>query len=106
MPKYDKMVFSDHCKERQAERDITHQQKLKEIDAIYIKIKSGKVSKSKEIGPNGEGIIDLDKDGNVIGIEMLAPGQITVRMFNKIKKQYHIQGLDHLKIDRLQEAFV
>ena len=76
-----------------------------EIEAIYIKLREGKVSKSEELGPNGEAIVDLDKSGNVIGIEMLEPGKITVRLFNKIKKQFNIKELKNFKIDRLQQAF-
>ena len=45
----------------------------KEIEAIYIKIRDGKILKSKEIGPKGEAVIDLDENGQVIGIEMLSP---------------------------------
>jgi uncharacterized protein YuzE len=76
-----------------------------EIEAIYIKLREGKVSKSEELGPNGEAIVDLDKSGNVIGIEMLEPGKITVRLFNKIKKQFNIKEIKNFKIDRLQQAF-
>jgi uncharacterized protein YuzE len=77
----------------------------KEIEAIYIRLREGKVSKSKEIGAHGEAVVDLDRNGNVIGIEMLEPGLVTVRMFNKIKKEYKIPELNNFKIDRLQEAF-
>ena len=77
-----------------------------DIEAIYIKLKEGKVSKSKEIGAHGEAVVDLDKSGNVIGIEMLEPGLVTVRLFNKIRKRFNIRELKNFRIDRLQEAFV
>jgi uncharacterized protein YuzE len=77
----------------------------KEIEAIYIRLREGKVSKSKEIGAHGEAVVDLDKNGNVVGIEMLEPGLVTVRMFNKIKKEFKISELNNFNIDRLQEAF-
>jgi uncharacterized protein YuzE len=77
-----------------------------EIEAIYIKLRDGKVFKSEELGPHGEAVIDLDKSGNVLGIEMLEPAKITVRFFNKIKKQFNIKELNNFNIDRLQEAFV
>jgi uncharacterized protein YuzE len=76
-----------------------------EIESIYIRLREGKVSKSEEIGAHGEAVVDLDKSGNVLGIEMLEPGQVTVRLFNKIKKEYRIPELNNFKIDRLQEAF-
>jgi uncharacterized protein YuzE len=77
----------------------------KEIEAIYIKVSDNKVSKSKEIGPNGEAVIDLDKNGGVVGIEMLEPGTISVRLFKKITRDYNLPELKNIKIDRLQEAF-
>jgi uncharacterized protein YuzE len=76
-----------------------------EIEAIYIKLRNGKVSKSREVGPHGEAVIDLDKSGNVIGIEMLEPGKLTVRLFNRIRKEFKIRELADLKLDRLQEVF-
>jgi uncharacterized protein YuzE len=77
-----------------------------EIEAIYIKLRSGKVSKSREIGAHGEAVVDLDKSGNVIGIEMLEPGKVTVRLFNRIRKEFNLRELANFKLDRLQEAFV
>jgi len=77
----------------------------KEIEAIYIRLREGKISKSKEIGAQGEAVVDLDQDGNVIGIEMLEPGLVTVRMVNKMIKEFKITELENFRIDRLQEAF-
>lgn len=76
-----------------------------DIEAIYIKIKSGNVHKSVEVGKHGEAIVDLNIRGDVLGIEMLEPGKVTVNLFKKIKKEYKIHELDNVKIDRLQEAF-
>jgi uncharacterized protein YuzE len=77
----------------------------KEIEAISIKIREGKIAKSKEIGAHGEAVVDLDKKGNVIGIEMLEPGLVTVRLVNKIRKEFKIPELATFRIDRLQGAF-
>ena len=74
-----------------------------EIEAIYIKIRSGKIVKSKEMGPNGEAIVDLNKEGNVVGVEMLAPGR--VKIFQEIKKQFKIPELEHFNIESLQKTF-
>ena len=41
----------------------------KVADALYVYLKGGKVSKSKEINSNM--IADFDKKGNVVGIEVL-----------------------------------
>ena len=40
-----------------------------EADAIYIRLKEGEVDKTKEIDDNT--ILDYDKKGNVIGVELL-----------------------------------
>ncbi len=40
-----------------------------EADAMYIKLRIGKVAKTREIDRNT--ILDFDKNGNVIGIELL-----------------------------------
>jgi len=42
----------------------------KEADAMYIKITDEKFSKAKVVDPKT--ILNLDKDGNVIGIELLS----------------------------------
>ncbi|HLD03120.1 MAG TPA: DUF2283 domain-containing protein [Candidatus Nanoarchaeia archaeon] len=41
----------------------------KETDALYIELKKGTFAKNKVI--NKDTIIDLDKNGNVLGIELL-----------------------------------
>ena len=41
----------------------------KEADAIYIEFRKGKFSKNKKIDEFA--VIDLDQDGNILGIEVL-----------------------------------
>lgn len=41
----------------------------KEADALYIYLKKGKVHRSKPEG--GDFVVDVDKDGQVIGVEVL-----------------------------------
>ena len=41
----------------------------KEADAVYIELSSGEFASNKKIDNNT--IIDLDEDGNIIGIELL-----------------------------------
>jgi uncharacterized protein YuzE len=77
----------------------------RDIEAIYLKISDGKVVKSKEIGPNGEAVVDIGEKGEVVGIEMLAPGIVGVRTFNKIRKDYKIKDLENINMSKLQEAF-
>ncbi len=40
-----------------------------EADAMYIRLKEGKVHKTKEVDENT--ILDYDETGNVIGVELL-----------------------------------
>ena len=41
----------------------------KEADAVYIKLRDGKFAKNKQLDDNT--ILDLDKNNNVLGIELL-----------------------------------
>ena len=53
----------------------------KEADAVYIEIRKGEFSKNKKIDEFT--IIDLDKDGNMLGIELLellVSSSFTVRL--------------------------
>jgi uncharacterized protein YuzE len=54
----------------------------KKADAVYIYLKKKKVFETKEI--TDDTIVDLDKDGNVIGIEILsASKRISVEELTK-----------------------
>ncbi len=70
-------------------------------DAVYIKVKpEAKVSRTIEFAP--ETFVDLDKDGDLVGIEMLNPGQLTL---NRIAKKYHRPELSRVHPNRMHEAF-
>jgi uncharacterized protein YuzE len=75
------------------------------IEAVYFNLSSKPSHKSKEIGPNGEVVIDLDEDGQPVGIEMLAPGHVTIQQIKKISKRYNIPDLERFRPKRLQEVF-
>lgn len=56
----------------------------KEADAMYIYLKKKKVFKTKEI--TDDTIVDLDKNGNVIGIELLcASKRIPIEKLSDVK---------------------
>jgi uncharacterized protein YuzE len=56
----------------------------KEADAVYIYLKKKKVFETKEI--TDDTIADLDKDGNVIGIEILsASKRIPIEKLSNVK---------------------
>ncbi len=56
----------------------------KEADAIYIELNHGEFSKNKKL--DDFTIIDIDKDGNIIGIELLdVSKRMTIEEFSRIK---------------------
>ena len=70
-------------------------------DAVYIKIKpEAKVARTVEFAP--ETFVDLDDNGDLIGIEMLNPGQLILK---RIAKKFHRPELSKVHPNRLQEAF-
>jgi len=42
-----------------------------EVNALYLRFKKGKIEKSEPVADNI--VFDLDKDGEIIGIEVLLP---------------------------------
>ncbi len=51
----------------------------KEADAMYLEFSSGEFAKNKKI--DDETIIDLDKEGNILGIELLNVSERTKKGF-------------------------
>ena len=69
-------------------------------DAVYIKIKpEAKVHRTVEFAP--ETFVDLDEDGDLIGIEMLNPGQLILK---RIAKKFHRPELSRVHPQKLHEA--
>jgi len=60
----------------------------KEADAMYVELTEKKFSKCKKIDDNT--ILDLDKEGNVIGIELLF---VSERLPNEFSTNIIIEGL-------------
>lgn len=55
-----------------------------EVDILYIRLKKGEFAKNKKL--DDLTILDLDKKGDVLGIEILdASKRIEVESFNKIE---------------------
>jgi len=44
------------------------------VQAIYLKFSGEKIASTKVIGKNCDAVIDLDKEGEIVGIEMTKPG--------------------------------
>ena len=60
----------------------------KDADAMYIELANKKFSKCKEVDKNT--ILDLDEEGNVIGIEILF---VSKRFHNKIPHSIIVENL-------------
>jgi len=76
----------------------------KEALAAYITFRNAKVHKTIEFGE--EVFLDLDSNGNPIGIEI---SDITrsqkVEMFHKIARKYHIPELNRFHPEALKKVF-
>lgn len=67
-------------------------------EAIYIKIKpEAKIARTVEFAP--ETFVDLAKDGDLIGIEMLNPGRLILK---RIAKKFHRPELSKIYPHRIQ----
>jgi len=62
--------------------------------AIYIKIRDGKVSRTKEFAD--EIFADLNSDGKLLGVEMLRPGMLEIK---KIARRFHNSTLERIAPD-------
>lgn len=52
--------------------------------AIYVKLREGKVSRTKEFAK--EVFADINSEGKLIGVEILRPGTLAIR---RIAKRFH-----------------
>lgn len=62
--------------------------------AIYIKIRDGKVSRTREFAE--EIFADLDSSGKLLGVEMLKPGILEIK---KIARRFHNATLEKIAPD-------
>ncbi len=60
----------------------------KEADAMYIEFREGEFAKNKKI--DDFTIIDLDKDGNILGIELL---EVSKRIPIESLSEVHVKNL-------------
>ena len=68
--------------------------------ALYIKINSDvEVARTVEFAP--ETFVDLDKNGSLIGIEMLNPAQLILK---RIAKKFHHPEISRINPNKLKEA--
>ena len=55
-----------------------------EVNALYVKLGKGKVSSTEPLADNV--MVDLDKKGKVLGLELLLPKQIKAEVKAQIAK--------------------
>jgi len=55
-----------------------------EVNALYVRLRKGKVSSTEPLADNMA--MDLDKDGKVLGLELLLPQKIKKEIKAQIKK--------------------
>ena len=60
----------------------------KEADAIYIELRKGEFAKNKKV--DGCTILDLDKEGNTLGVELL---EVSKRFPQKSLFEVHVRNL-------------
>ena len=60
-----------------------------EVNAMYIRLKKGKMDKSEPLADNV--IVDVDKNGKAIGIEILLPKE-DLRVSNIISKALKVEA--------------
>ncbi len=69
-------------------------------DAVYIKIKpKTKVYKTVEFA--SEAFVDLDKSGNLVGVELLSPVQLILK---RISKRFHRPELAKIDPAKLYQS--
>ena len=65
--------------------------------AMYVKLAKGKVAKTVEFAP--ETFVDLDKNGKLMGVEMLNPGKLALKkkvrphILPRLANKFHVPEL-------------
>lgn len=55
-----------------------------EVNALYVRLRKGKVSSTEPLADNMA--IDLDKEGQILGLELLLPKEIKKEIKAQIKR--------------------
>lgn len=58
-----------------------------EVNCFYLRLKKARVVRSVDVGNNTEVVVDLDKNGEVVGIELIQPTRATLR---RVAQDYHL----------------
>lgn len=83
--------------------EIQTDDKKKEVIAAYIRIREGEVAKTEEIGV--ENFIDLDKDGQLLGVEILNFDEAPA-LLPSLAEKYNVPALKEIAVDELMKVFI
>lgn len=73
--------------------------------AMYIMLKDIKVAKT--IRPTQDLSLDLDADGNLVGIEVISvkKPKLVTRQIKNVAEEYHMPELKKVHLEKLQEVY-
>jgi uncharacterized protein YuzE len=75
-----------------------------EAKALYFRLRKGEIAETIEYPEVEEILLDLDDQGQVLGIEILDPGSIDMQsVFAELSKRYNIVDLSSLLSKSLME---
>jgi len=78
-----------------------------DADAIYVKLRDGEISKTIEADPNF--LLDLDRNGRLLGLEILNVKHLGAQKSKKVlktaAKQYNASELNHFKPEAVPSVF-
>lgn len=72
------------------------------ILAVYVKLNAGEVARTVEIEKDAC-YADEDSEGRLLGVEMLAPGQVTI-LAHKVSQHYKSSEIDEI-LEQAKLAF-
>ncbi len=82
--------------------EIQTDDKKKKVVAAYVRIKEGEVARTEEVGE--ENFIDLDKDGVLLGVEILnfeeAPGLLSF-----LAEKFGVPTLKEITFEEITKIF-
>ena len=82
--------------------EIQTDDKKKKVVAAYIRIKEGEVARTEEVGE--ENFIDLDKNGELLGVEILNFEEAS-KLLPKLAKKFGIPALKEITVEEITKIF-
>jgi len=76
---------------RHVDLEITYRDGCPRLGYLYLADPSEKSARSRRI--SAEMVMDINKDGQLIGIELLDPENTTVEAINDVLKQYGVEPI-------------